>query len=126
VPVQVLDEFSDGVPGGCCFVCRAARRPGDRVLDFFVDVEELGWTFPKDEYPGWEVASGYLQICATCVREAARLIGMADEDMVTEAWANIEAREARIKELTAERDVATRALEAMTDYRRTMTGVAAP
>lgn len=98
MPFQILTEFL-GAPGGVCFTCRAARRDSDIVVDCDFDVEPLNATVPT-EIPGmaFEIASGSLQICSTCVREMGQLIGMASQEQFQEASRQIHA-------LTVERDL---------------------
>jgi hypothetical protein len=77
MPFQVIPEFSPGAPSGACFTCKASLRDGDVVVDCDFDVEDLLQP-TATELPGmaFELASGPLQICSTCVREMARLVGM--------------------------------------------------
>lgn len=83
MPFQILPEFL-GAPGGVCFTCRAARRDGDVVIDCDFDVEGLNALVPTEiQGMAFEIASGSLQICSTCVREMGQLIGMASEEQTS-------------------------------------------
>ena len=81
MPMTIQPEYSPGAPGGVCFVCKSARRQGEQVVDFYVDPEGLNWVVPTS-IPGmaFELATGSLEICQTCIAEAARGFGMVDAD----------------------------------------------
>jgi hypothetical protein len=85
VPFSIRPEFSPGAPGGVCFICRAAKRAGDVVVDCLVDPDELNWTVPTD-IPGmaFELAAGSLEICSTCWTEASRELGMVSADQAAQ------------------------------------------
>jgi len=79
MPFIIQPEFSPGAPGGVCFICKSARRPGDTVVDCIVDPDDLNWVVPTS-IPGmaFELAAGSLEICSTCWMEAARELGMIE------------------------------------------------
>lgn len=97
MPFQIIPEFL-GAPGGVCFTCRAAKRTGDVVVDCDYEVESLNATVPT-EIPGmqFEIASGSLQICGTCVTEMGTLLGMASADKTAKL-------EQMVSDLSNERD----------------------
>ena len=83
MPHQILPEFSQGAPGGVCFVCKSSRRTGDCVVDFFVDPDDLGW-HAATNLPGmsFELAAGNLEICSSCIVEVAHALGMKTTEQV--------------------------------------------
>lgn len=113
MPFQILPEFL-GAPGGVCFTCRAAKRPGDVVVDCDYDTEILNATVPT-EIPGmaFEIASGSLQICSTCVREMGSLLGMASAEQTDKL-------KEMVDELSRERDSLRRDFAEAADRIRSM------
>jgi len=55
---------------GACFKCRAAQRPGERVLDPNLVTDDL----PPHIVPGGQ--DGYLMFCESCITEAAQMLDM--------------------------------------------------
>lgn len=80
MPFMIKPEFSLGAPGGVCFICKAARRYDDVVVDCLVDPDDLNWVVPTS-IPGmsFELAAGTLEVCSSCWKEAAHELGMIEQ-----------------------------------------------
>lgn len=120
MPIQILPEYGQGAVGGVCFVCKAARRTdhNERVVDFWVDVEDLKWpTLTDIPGIGAEMASGQLQICESCVREAGHELGMIDSGTADQLHAALQAARFELKNAQDKQKLAENALKAATDYR---------
>jgi hypothetical protein len=91
---------------GTCYFCHAARRQGESVVDFHMQVDVA--TFDGTALDGW------LQSCSTCMAEVGRLIGMESADKVALLRQELSLETAR--RLTAEQqlDEADKALDALT------------
>jgi hypothetical protein len=102
---------------GTCYFCNAARRPGESVVDFHLQVDVA--SFDGTAIDGW------LQACSTCMAEVGRLIGMESAENVAALRAELSLEQAR--RLTAEQqlDEADRALDALKLYRAQPRHVAA-
>lgn len=121
MPFQILPEFTPGAPGGVCFICKSARRQTDRVIDCFVDPDELGWVTPTAlSGMAFELAAGNLEVCETCITEAGRMLGMETADKVEKAQKVAKDAIAKSVRLEAELKDALEALE----YRRKVQTVA--
>jgi hypothetical protein len=120
VPFSIRPEFSPGAPGGVCFICRAAKRAGDVVIDCLVDPDDLNWTVPTNIVGmAFELATGSLEICSTCWIEAASELGMASAEKAASLADKVETLE-RLLAVTAEqRDAAAEALKTLTHYNET-------
>ena len=120
MPIQILPEYGLGAVGGVCFVCKSSRRKdlNEQIVDFWVDVEELRWPTTSD-IPGVtaELASGQLQICSTCVEEAARALGMEDAGRVSVLRSDLAAARMAAGLATDRQKAAEVALTAAAKYR---------
>lgn len=88
MPFTQIDEFPAYPRGdGTCFTCRAARRPGERVVDLGRITDEIldldgnthGFTQPA--------------ICESCILELATMMGCIAPKKVTELGARLMAAE---------------------------------
>lgn len=102
---------------GVCYFCHAARRPGEVVVDFHLQVDVA--VFDGTATDGW------LQACSTCMAEVGRMLGMESADKVDALRAELALEQAR--RLTAEKqlDEADRALDALTVVRARPARIAA-
>lgn len=93
--MYLVSDYIQSAGKGTCYVCRAHRRSHDEIiLDFGREIE----------------FEGALQVCASCIKEAAGLTGA-----LAEATAKAEADVAR---LTAEVATLTAAVDAAEDMLR--------
>jgi hypothetical protein len=121
MPMNFASEYSPGAPGGVCFVCKSARRAGETVVDFYVDPEELNWVGPT-EIPGmaFELLAGSLEICSTCITEAARGLGMLSAEQATLLNQRKEQAEQRLVLAEIRADQAENALRGLLEYRESV------
>ena len=113
MPFIIQPEFSPGAPGGVCFVCKAARRYDDVVVDCIVDPDDLNWVVPT-EIPGmaFELATGSLEICSTCWKEAAHELGMISAEKAEDLRLGNQALQQRLKDAEAKVSVLEEAVYA--------------
>lgn len=124
MPMNFLSEYSPGAPGGVCFVCKSAKRAGETIVDFYVDPEALNWVGPTT-IPGmaFELLAGSLEICSTCITEAARGLGMMSADQAELLNMRKEQAEAEVIEHKSRAATAEGALRGLLEYRENVKDV---
>jgi len=98
----IRPEYLPKTAFGGCFKCRAARRPGERVLDPNLTTTALPhWIVPGDQ-------DGYMMFCESCIGEAAGLLGwihpLKAAELVAEHADTVAALERTQAELLAAED----------------------
>lgn len=114
-PVTIQPEFrgEDSASPGVCYLCKAARRPGEVVIDWGFEVDRV----VEDGVGGEFIGAGWFQTCSGCLAEYARLIGMVDTDRAETLAAELALECSRRQEAEAALDRAETALDAMKVYR---------
>jgi hypothetical protein len=94
---------------GACYFCNAARRQGEAVVDFHLQVDVA-------QFDGTAI-DGWLQACSTCMAEVGRLIGMAPADEVAALRSELALEQDRRRCAEQLLDEADTALDALKVYR---------
>lgn len=97
---QLIDEYPVGSVSGGCFFCRASKRPGERLIHTYAEVEYVGWVV----------------LCSTCVEELAHMLGMASTKQVAQLEEAAARLRERLDEATVRADAAETALDALRRY----------
>ncbi len=101
--MHLVSDYIQSAGKGACYVCRAHRRSRDEiVLDFERDIE----------------FEGALQVCAPCIKEAAKLTG-AIAEAVSASERELDVLRKELDELDTKLDAAHTAMDAMKIYRAT-------
>lgn len=101
--MYLVSDYIRAAGKGTCYVCRAHRRSKDEIiLDFGREIE----------------FEGALQVCASCIAEAAKLTGAIDDatDLLRQELAHVRSELAHTETAL---DAAEVAMDAMKLYRAT-------
>jgi hypothetical protein len=98
--MMILDEYQDGTALNTCYLCKSARRPGERIVDTGIHID----------------FEGFLAICGSCIEEAASGLGLLAAKQAAKLAAKVSALQDLLDEARIRADAAESALDSLRRY----------
>lgn len=108
--MMVLDEYQIGTALNTCYLCKAARRPDEKVIDTGIHID----------------FEGFLAICESCIVEAAGELGLLTRDKAERLYDKMDRLATQLDEARIRADAAEAAVDSIRRYELVATPAPAP
>jgi hypothetical protein len=98
--MMILDEYQPGTVLNACYLCKAARRTGERIVDTGIHID----------------FEGFVAICGSCIEEAASGLGLLSARQADKLRTENTELSRRYVEAQIRADAAEAALDALRRY----------